>query len=68
MHNRRIFLKSFAPIAAAIAFPDTSEAKPDLCQFYANGLAEALSEKHGGSWSVKADAENEFVIVSRVFR
>lgn len=68
MHNRRVFLKSFAPIAAAIAFPEISEAKPDLCQVYANGLAEALSEKYGGSWSVKADTENEFVVVSRVFR
>lgn len=56
MKNRRVFLQSFAPIAAAIVLPTKSMAQEDpqedLCQFHADGLAAAMQEKYGGNWRI----------------
>lgn len=53
MHNRRIFLKSIAPLAAAFSLPSNSEAsQDDDCRFYADRLEEAMKAKHGGEWMI----------------
>lgn len=54
MRNRRIFLKSVIPLAAAITLPRSAVAseKPDLCRFYADCLRDAMKEQHGGEWDV----------------
>lgn len=65
MQNRRIFLKSIAPLAAAVALPKIAEASKennleDACQFHADKLAEAMREMYGGNWEIALSATSIF--------
>jgi len=57
MQDRRIFLKSIAPFAAAMAMPNTSEANTDQCRFYADKLQDAMKARYGGTWDVTLQPE-----------
>lgn len=66
MPNRRTFLKSIVPVAAAITFPKTAEASQDLCQFYADQLEAAMKARHGGDWSVDVNHKTACAIIARL--
>lgn len=67
MHNRRIFLKSIAPIAAALSLPKPAEAsQADLCQFHADKLAEAMKAKHGGEWVIALNPQGGSIFGRRL--
>lgn len=67
MHSRRIFLKSIAPVAAALSLPAKSEASQvDDCRFYADRLEEAMKAKHGGEWIIALNPQGGSIFGRRV--
>lgn len=52
MEDRRIFLKSILPFAAAISIPTKTDASDDQCRFYADKLQAAMKSRYGGEWDV----------------
>lgn len=67
MHNRRIFLKSIAPLAAALSIPAKTEARQDDdCRFYADRLEEALKAKHGGDWVIALNPQGGSIFGRRM--
>jgi hypothetical protein len=69
MSNRRIFLKSLLPIATVLTLPNTAEAsqdaEDDLCQLYADGLANAMKARHGGEWSIDVNHSTACAIIAK---
>lgn len=53
MQNRRIFLKSIAPLAVALSLPTKTEASQDDCRLCADRLEEAMKATHGGEWVIE---------------
>jgi hypothetical protein len=66
MNDRRIFLKSLAPFAAAVAMPVSSKAHTDQCRFYADKLQDAMREQYGGEWDVTLQPENGSIFGRRL--
>lgn len=70
MSSRRIFLKSIVPFAAVVALPKTSEARQvmdeDICQFHADGLAEAMKARHGGEWVIALNPHGGSIFGRRI--
>lgn len=67
MHSRRIFLKTIAPIAAALSIPAKTEAsQDDPCRFYADRLEEAMKEKHGGDWVIALNPNGGSIFGRRI--
>lgn len=68
MQNRRIFLKSIAPAAAALTIPATAEAnqQDDLCRFYAEQLGAAMKARHGGDWNIDINHKTACAIIARL--
>lgn len=67
MHNRRIFLKSIAPLAAALSIPTKTEGRQDDdCRFYADRLEEALKAKHGGDWVIALNPQGGSIFGRRM--
>jgi hypothetical protein len=67
MQNRRIFLKSIAPLAAALSLPAKAEgSQEDDCRFYADRLEEAMKAKHGGDWVIALNPDGGSIFGRRI--
>lgn len=61
--HRREFISFVAGGAAAVQ--TSVSAAEDACEYHARLLAQALAEKHGAEFVIKADLESEFVIIHK---
>lgn len=70
MTGRRAFLKSLAPAAVAAVVPVRVDARPltDMCDYYAECLAEAMKNRHGGYWKVELNHETKTIFGRGVMR
>lgn len=67
VRSRRDILRVFSAGVAATVLPlgSLSEAE-DLCQFHADGLAEAMKVRHGGgTWDVEVNHKTACAIIVR---
>lgn len=69
MRSRREILGWMSAGVATATMPDGAFAETEDikdCCWYADRLAEAMREKHGGNWEIMFDKKAKYVLVSRV--